>query len=239
MKSLLFPAQLRGHFSFGWLDTYHTFSFGEYYDPSRMNFGALRVFNDDTVAPGAGFGTHPHRNMEIISIPTSGVIMHEDSMGHAVGIAAGDVQVMSAGTGITHSEYNGSSTDNLTFFQIWIVPDQANVTPRYDQVSIGTIAPNSITCVVGPKDGDSPLWIHQQAWLEMGHLGPQGKLQYARKRESNGVFVYITSGEATVEASGSSEHLDARDAIGIMDEHEITISSRHGAHFMIIDVPLA
>ncbi|MFN9960717.1 MAG: pirin family protein, partial [bacterium] len=100
----------RGHFSFGWLDTYHTFSFGEYYDPSRMNFGALRVFNDDTVAPGAGFGTHPHRNMEIVSIPTSGVIMHEDSMGHAVGIAAGDVQVMSAGTGITHSEYNGSTT---------------------------------------------------------------------------------------------------------------------------------
>lgn len=239
MKSFLFPAQQRGHFNVGWLDTYHTFSFGEYYDPSRMNFGALRVFNDDTVAPGAGFGTHPHRNMEIISIPTSGVIMHEDSMGHAVGIAAGDVQVMSAGTGITHSEYNGSTTDNLSFFQIWIIPDRANVTPRYDQVTIGSVAPNSIMHVVGPEDGGSPLWIHQQAWLDMGHLAPQGNLHYARKRASNGVFVYITAGSATVEASGSREQLQTRDAIGIVDEHEFTITSEHGAHFMIIDVPMA
>jgi len=239
MKSILYPAHERGHFNFGWLETYHTFSFGHYHDPSRMSFGALRVFNDDSVAPGAGFGTHPHRNMEIISIPTSGVIMHEDSMGHAQGIAVGDVQVMSAGTGITHSEYNGSNTDDLKFFQIWIIPQQANVTPRYDQVYIGNIAPNTITRVVGPQDGDAPLWIHQQAWLDMGHVGPQGTLQYMRKNQSNGIFVYITDGTATIEAAGVSQHLNSRDAIGILDEHEISIASEHGAHFIVIDVPLA
>lgn len=238
MKAILYPANKRGHFNFGWLDTYHTFSFGEYYDPSRMGFGALRVVNDDTVAPGAGFGTHPHRNMEIISIPTNGVIMHEDSMGHATGIAAGDVQVMSAGMGITHSEYNGSNADTLAFFQIWIIPEEANVTPRYDQVHIGTIEPNTITRVVGPQDDDSPLWIHQQAWLDMGHVGELGNLRYTRKRVNNGVFIYVTSGVATVEASGSRQQLSARDAIGIIDEHELTITSELGAHFMIIDVPL-
>lgn len=234
-----YPAKERGHFDFGWLNTYHTFSFGQYFDPSRMNFGALRVFNDDTVAPGAGFGAHPHKNMEIISIPTRGVIMHEDSMGHAVGITAGEVQVMSAGSGITHSEYNGSNTDNLEFFQIWIVPDQINVAPRYDQTDIGILAPNTIHTVVGPAEAGAPLWIHQNAWLDMGHIGAHGMLEYVRKTDSNGVFIYTTEGTATIEVAGRNHVLGPRDAIGIVHEAEIILTSEAGAQLIILDVPMA
>jgi len=238
MAHVLYPAHERGHADAGWLDTYHTFSFGQFYDPSRMNFGALRVFNDDAVAPGSGFGTHPHRNMEIISIPTHGVIMHEDSMGHASGIAAGDVHVMSAGSGIAHSEYNGSSTDVLKFFQIWIFPDQQNVTPRYDQATIGHIPVNSFVGVVGPSNGQAPLWIHQTAWLDIGRVGLHGELRYTRKSDRNGVFIFLVEGQALVVASDQPHALGQRDAVGITEESEITITSEHGAQVIVIDVPL-
>lgn len=239
MKTVRYPANERGHFDFGWLNTYHTFSFGQYYDPSRMNFGALRVFNDDTVAAGEGFGTHPHKNMEIISIPLEGVIMHQDSMGHKEGIAVGDVQVMSAGSGITHSEYNGSSTDALKFFQIWIVPNKADVEPRYDQAKIGPIAANTITTVVGPQHAGTPLWIHQQAWLSMGQVLQGQDLQYARKGTDTGVFAYVIDGSLDVATEDDSITLGKRDGLGIVDEQSLMFTSNTAAQFIVIEVPLA
>ncbi|MBM4177806.1 MAG: pirin family protein [Ignavibacteria bacterium] len=239
MKAVHYPASERGHANFGWLDSYHTFSFGQYYDPSRMNFGALRVFNDDAVAAGEGFGTHPHKNMEIISIPLEGVIMHQDSMGHKEGIAVGDVLVMSAGSGITHSEYNGSSTDALKFFQIWIIPNEANVEPRYDQATIGPIASNTITTVVGPKNTGLPLWIHQQAWLCFGHVAQGERLQYDRRGNDTGVFTFVIDGALRVTGADGEATLGMRDGIGVLDEPMLTYTSNATSQFIVIEVPLA
>lgn len=239
MKAVHYPASERGHANFGWLDTYHTFSFGQYYDPSRMNFGALRVFNDDAVAAGEGFGTHPHKNMEIISIPLEGVIMHQDSMGHKEGIAVGDVQVMSAGSGITHSEYNGSATDALKFFQIWIIPNEANVEPRYDQATIGPIASNTITTVVGPKNTGLPLWIHQQAWLSFGHVAQGERLQYDRRGKDTGVFTFVIDGALRVAGANGEVTLGMRDGLGVLDEPMLAYTSNAACQFIVIEVPLA
>ncbi len=238
MNAIHYPANDRGHGNFGWLNTYHTFSFGQYYDPSRMNFGALRVFNDDTVAAGEGFGTHPHKNMEIISIPLEGVIMHQDSMGHKEGIAAGDVQVMTAGSGITHSEYNGSPTDTLKFFQIWIIPNKANVVPRYDQVTVGPVAANTITTVVGPENAGTPLWIHQEAWLSMAHVTGDTGIEYTRKGTDTGIFTYVVHGTLDVAADDASITLGSRDGLGVIDEQKLTFTSNSASQFIIIEVPL-
>lgn len=240
MTAVHYPANERGHFNFGWLDTYHTFSFGQYYEPTRMNFGALRVFNDDTVAAGEGFGTHPHKNMEIISIPLEGVIMHQDSMGHQEGIAAGDVQVMSAGSGITHSEFNGSATDALKFFQIWIIPSKADVEARYDQTTIGPIAANSITTVVGPQNADTPLWIHQQAWLSMAHVtNDDAGLEYTRRGTDTGVFIFVVHGTLDVAAADDRVTLGSRDGLGVVDEQKLTFTATSSSQFIVIEVPLA
>jgi redox-sensitive bicupin YhaK (pirin superfamily) len=228
----LYPAASRGHFSFGWLDTKHTFSFGHYMNTERMNFGALRVFNDDVVAPGEGFGTHPHANMEIISIPLQGVIMHQDSMGHAQGLRPGDVQVMSAGSGITHSEYNGSDTDPLAFLQIWIIPNERNVTPRYDQVNVGTLTPNVVHTIVG---GTAPLWIHQDANLALARLNAGSSVEQAWSGDGKGRFTFVIEGSVTV----NGQALDARDAIGLTESGPTTFTASSDAYLVIIDVPLA
>jgi redox-sensitive bicupin YhaK (pirin superfamily) len=238
MKTVLYPASERGHFDFGWLNTYHTFSFGQYYEPSRMNFGALRVLNDDTVAPGEGFGTHPHKNMEIISIPLEGVIMHRDSMGHEEGIKPGEIQVMSAGTGITHSEFNGSSTNDLKFLQLWIIPEHANVTPRYEQAHIEPLTPNEIKTVIGPQGAGTPLWINQQAWLSLARISNNGVVTYTRQRSDSGVFLFVTDGGVEVAGSTESVSLSMRDGLGIMDENVLTFTSNADAHVIVIEVPL-
>ncbi len=238
MKTVLFPASERGHFDFGWLNTYHTFSFGQYYEPSRMNFGALRVLNDDTVAPGEGFGTHPHRNMEIISIPLEGVIMHRDSMGYEEGIKPGEIQVMSAGTGITHSEFNGSSTNDLKFLQLWIIPERANVEPRYEQTHIEPLAPNEIITVIGPRESGTPLWINQQAWLSMARTASDGVVTYTKQRDDSGVFVFVTDGSVDVAGETSSILLSKRDGVGFMDADVLTFTSKVDAHVIVIEVPL-
>jgi len=238
MKTVLFPASERGHFDFGWLNTYHTFSFGQYYEPSRMNFGALRVLNDDTVAPGEGFGTHPHRNMEIISIPLEGVIMHRDSMGYEEGIKPGEIQVMSAGTGITHSEFNGSSTNDLKFLQLWIIPERANVEPRYEQTHIEPLAPNEIITVIGPRESGNPLWINQQAWLSMARTASNGTVTYTKQRGDSGVFVFVTDGSVDVAGETSSISLSKRDGVGFMDADVLTFTSKIDAHVIVIEVPL-
>lgn len=233
MNVTLFKADTRGHANYDWLDTYHLFSFGSYMNPERMRFGMLRVFNDDVVVGGSGFGEHPHRNMEIISIPLRGVLMHQDSMGHAESLHPGDVQVMSAGSGITHSEYNGSATDELAFLQIWIIPDTPNVTPRYDQCKVN-VARNGIQTVVGPKDGGAPLWIHQDAWLSMVALDDGFSIDYKPKRVDTGIFVFIIEGKLTV----SGHVLNRRDAIGIVDTSTIQLQSQGQTSAVVIEVPM-
>ena len=234
MTTTRFDASGRGHAAFGWLDSYHTFSFGEYYDPNRMGFGALRVFNDDTVIGGAGFGTHPHRDMEIISIPLEGVIMHKDSMGHAEALRPGEVQVMSAGTGITHSEYNGSETNTLKFLQVWIYPDARGVTPRYQQTSIADLARNECHVIIGPKDDGRPLWIHQRAWLSVARIDAGNKVFYQTKQSGNGIFVFNVSGLVDIAA----ERLQERDAVGIADASPIVMQAVSDCYLVIIDVPM-
>ena len=234
MATTLYRASTRGHADFGWLDTNHIFSFGHYYDPQRVRFGMLRVFNDDIVRGGEGFGTHPHENMEIISIPLDGTIVHEDSMGHAEALKPGDVQVMSAGTGITHSEYNGSKEDLLKFLQIWIIPNTMGVEPRYDQKHIA-VQNNTIDTVVGPKGGSEPLWIHQDAWLSLVRLDAGKEATYTAKRDGNGLFLFLIDGIVTVQ----NETLAARDSIGVTDEGSITLSAGESTYAVLLDVPMA
>ena len=187
-NTVLHKANSRGHANHGWLNSYHSFSFASYYEPDRMNFGLLRVLNDDTVAPGMGFGTHPHHNMEIISIPLSGDLEHKDSMGTQEVIREGDIQVMSAGTGIQHSEYNANKDREVKFLQIWIFPNQQGVTPRYDQISLDLEQQkNQLQQVLSPNPDDQGVWIHQNAWFHMGYLNAGTQLSYALKdAEKNG-----------------------------------------------------
>ena len=171
MNSVIHKAETRGHANHGWLNSHHSFSFANYYNPERMNFGVLRVLNDDQVQKGQGFGTHPHDNMEIISIPLEGDLEHKDSMGNTTVIKEGEIQVMSAGTGIQHSEYNKNLDKDVKFLQIWIFPNQKNVTPRYDQISITELAEdNKFYQILSPNKDDQGVWIHQDAWFNMGNL---------------------------------------------------------------------
>ena len=230
----LYKASDRGHFDFGWLNTNHSFSFGHYMNEERMNFGMLRVLNDDIVAPGEGFGTHPHNNMEIISIPLEGEIMHRDSMGHEQGLRPGDVQVMSAGTGLTHSEYNGSATDFLKFLQIWIVPNERNVEPRYDQVHVGDKSKNTLYTVVGPKNGDSPLWITQNAWLSVANLATDATVTHTTRGIATGTYVFVIDGSVRI----GDTILGPRDAASFTDISTIDIAAVNEAYFIVIEVPL-
>ncbi|MCX6141511.1 MAG: pirin family protein [Candidatus Kapabacteria bacterium] len=231
----LFPASERGHFDFGWLNTYHSFSFGQYFNPESMNFGMLRVLNDDLVAPGEGFGTHPHNNMEIITIPLEGVVMHRDSMGHEEGLHPGDVQVMSAGTGLTHSEFNGSPTDVLKLLQIWIIPNERNVEPRYDQIEINDAAQNTLYTIVGPRDAGLPLWITQNAWISLGVLSPDTTVTHTSQAEGTGVFIFVIEGAVHI----GEQRLGRRDAVGIVETTSVDITSDSNAYVLVIEVPMA
>jgi redox-sensitive bicupin YhaK (pirin superfamily) len=234
MDPMVIRAHERGHAFFGWLDSYHTFSFGNYMNPDRMNFGALRVLNDDTVAPGEGFGTHPHHNMEIISIPLEGTMMHRDSMGSEQALHVGNVQVMSAGSGLTHSEYNGSATDALKFLQIWIVPHTRNVEPRYDEVNVGTLTPNVEHTIIAPHGHAGAMWIHQDAWLSLADLTEGASLQREQRAPGVGTFVMPIEGSLLV----NNTQLARRDAIGLYDASTVTIHAQSAARVLIIDVPV-
>src|SRR3989338_1793521 len=182
MKKVFHPAAERGHANHGWLNASHSFSFASWYNPDKIHFGALRVLNDDIVAPGLGFGTHPHDNMEIITIPQHGSVMHKDSMGHGELITTGEIQVMSAGSGITHSEVNGSRSEELKLFQIWIMPNERNVTPRYAQFRINQERmKNAFLQLVSPDPEDDGAWIHQKAWIHMADLDAGQTLEYTLK----------------------------------------------------------
>lgn len=233
--TVLYKSDSRGHADHGWLKSAHTFSFAGYYDPERMNFGALRVFNDDYVTGGNGFGRHPHDNMEIISIPLEGELAHQDSMGNNGTIRPDEIQVMSAGTGIQHSEFNGSETEPVKFLQIWLFPNKKNVTPRYDQIRLNPEnRKNKFEQVVSPHPNDEGTWIHQDAWFHLADLNQGLSVDYVLKGKNNGVFVFVLEGELVIEG----QRLSRRDAVGITDAGSIAIEASQNSSLLLIEVPM-
>lgn len=230
------PALSRGHVSHGWLNTYHTFSFAQYYNPERIHFGALRVLNDDTVDGSQGFGMHPHDNMEIITIPLEGALKHQDSMGNAAIISAGEIQVMSAGTGIYHSEYNASADIPVKLLQIWVFPNQKNVTPRYDQIAIKThFQRNQLQQIVSPFPSDAGVWIHQEAWFHLGTFDRDQSVPYTVQKEGNGVYAFVISGKALIDG----QVLEARDGLGIWETSQIQIQTLEtDTYLLLMEVPM-
>ena len=234
-NTVLHKADTRGHANHGWLDSHHTFSFANYYNPERMSFGVLRVLNDDRVDPGMGFGKHPHDNMEIISIALEGDLEHKDSMGNTAVIKKGDIQVMSAGTGIYHSEYNRNQDQLTKFLQIWVFPNKKNVTPRYGQLSLNTAdRHNKLQQVLSPNESDEGVWIHQDAWFHMGDLDKEVAVDYKIKKQGNGVYAFILSGD--VEINGHA--LTNRDGLGIWDTESLHIKAQSKAEILLMEVPM-
>ena len=235
MQTIYHAADSRGNASHGWLKSNHTFSFADYYNPERMGFGALRVLNDDLIASGYGFGKHPHRDMEIITIPLSGQLSHGDNIGNEGIIETGEIQVMSAGTGITHSEMNGSLNTPVTCLQIWVIPKKMGVTPRYQQMRMGDIMqPNQFNQVLSPHADDAGVWIHQNAWFSMGDFDKGVTASYQLKDANNGIYLFVISGKATV----NGKTLDTRDALGIWDAQQFTVDIEEDAKVLLMEVPI-
>ncbi len=227
-------ANTRGNANFGWLDSYHSFSFGHYLNPNRMGFGKLRVFNDDTVQAGMGFGTHPHDNMEIITIPTRGTVKHKDSMGTNGEILPWEVQVMSAGTGITHSEFNPSQTEDLHFFQIWILPDKRNSKPRYDQKNFQKlIQKNEFIQLVGSMESNEFLSINQNAYISRAIVDKDKEIVYNSKSEDSSIFTFLIEGKIQNEET----MLKRRDSIGIVNSKGNRFSTLEDSDILVIEVP--
>jgi quercetin 2,3-dioxygenase len=235
MKKVFHPANERGHNDIGWLKANFSFSFGPYYNPEKVHFGALRVLNDDIIAGGAGFGTHPHDNMEIITIPISGALEHRDNTGGNGVISAGEVQVMSAGTGLQHSEYNHSKTEAANTLQIWLFPKEMNIEPRYDQKNFkDELKQNQLTTLVSPDKTGDALWINQDAIFSMGDFDAGQSLTYDIKIPGNGVYTFLIEGSADVEGTT----LNKRDAIGVYDTSSFTIETKSQSRLLIMEVPM-
>ncbi|MDL1914255.1 MAG: pirin family protein [Bergeyella sp.] len=235
MKKVFYPASERGYVDHGWLKAFHSFSFGSYFNPKKVNFGALRVFNDDTIAGGFGFGKHPHDNMEIITIPLEGRLKHKDSTGNEGVIEKGEVQVMSAGLGIEHSEANADKSELLKLFQIWIFPDKKNVSPRYDQLDYtDKIRPNEFTLLVSPNGENETLWIHQNAWISVAGFDSGLERKYSIKGGDNGVYIMLIDGEIEVE----DQLFEKRDAIGIWDTDSVDIRANKKSDILVLDIPM-
>lgn len=235
-NTILHRAETRGVAEHGWLNSHHTFSFAGYHNPERMHFGALRVLNDDVVAPGMGFGTHPHDNMEIISIPLEGDLEHKDSMGNTTVIRHGDIQVMSAGTGVRHSEYNKNKDREVKFLQIWLFPNKQNVQPRYDQITLNAEARhNKLQQVLSPNPEDEGVWIHQDAWFHLGRFDKGFKTEYALKKAGDGVYAFVLSGDFII----NGQPLGTRDGYGIWDVEKLTIeAASQDAEVLLMEVPM-
>ena len=235
-NSVLHKANSRGHANHGWLESYHTFSFANYQNPERMNFGVLRVLNDDRVSQGMGFGKHPHDNMEIISIPLEGDLEHQDSMGNTTVIKEGDIQAMSAGTGIFHSEYNKNKDQLVKFLQIWIYPNKKNVTPRYDQITLDlNDRHNKLQQILSPNPEDTGVWIHQDAWFHIGKFDNDFSTTYDLKKPGNGIYAFVLKGDFTI---GNIE-LNERDGLGIWDTNTIKITANSAnAEILLMEVPM-
>ena len=236
MNTVLHKAETRGHANHGWLDSHHTFSFANYHNPERIHFGVLRVLNDDIVAPAKGFGTHPHDNMEIVSIPLSGDLEHQDSMGNKAVIKQGDVQVMSAGTGIYHSEYNKNNDKEVKFLQIWIFPNKKKVNPRYDQISIQDIEKqNEFYQVLSPNPDDQGVWIHQNAWFHLGRFDAEMKTNYKLMDKTNGLYVFVLEGSVDIDG----QTLNSRDGYGIWEIEEINLAAITNSRVLLMEVPMS
>lgn len=234
-NTVLHKASTRGKADHGWLKSFHTFSFAGYYHPERMHFGVLRVLNDDLVEAGMGFGTHPHENMEIISIPLEGDLEHKDSMGNLTVIRNGDIQVMSAGTGIQHSEYNKNKDKPVKFLQIWVFPDKKNVKPRYDQISLNNSdRKNKFQQILSPSPEDEGVWIHQQAWFHLADMDQGILSEYSIKKKGNGLYVFVLNGDVSVEG----QKLNTRDGFGIWDIEKIEFRADSDAELLLMEVPM-
>lgn len=235
-KSILHKADSRGKANHGWLISSHTFSFANYYDPSRIHFGALRVLNDDMVKGGMGFGQHPHDNMEIISIPLEGDLEHKDSMGNVAVIRQGDIQVMSAGTGIYHSEYNYHKDEAVKFLQIWVFPNKKNVTPRYDQITLqNSDSVNQLQQILSPNPEDEGVWIHQDAWFHLGNFEEGKSSHYQIKQSGNGVYAFVLEGQFSIEGY----NLDRRDGLGLWDLEGFDLKAKsENAKILLMEVPM-
>jgi redox-sensitive bicupin YhaK (pirin superfamily) len=233
--TIIHTADSRGNANHGWLNAYHSFSFSNYYNPDREHFGVLRVLNDDTIAAGMGFGTHPHKNMEIITIPLEGDLAHKDSMGNAATIKTGDVQVMSAGLGIQHSEFNPNADLQTKLFQIWLFPRTQNVTPRYQQITLDPAEQkNNFAQILSPNPDDAGVWIHQDAWFFLADFEAGFSKKYTLKKSGNGLYLIVISGNITVD----QEELSTRDAIGITDFDTLEIAASTDAKFLIMEIPM-
>lgn len=235
MKTIYHKADSRGHANHGWLNSYHTFSFSGYQNRDRMNFGVLRVLNDDTVAQGMGFGTHPHKDMEIISIPLEGDLEHKDSMGTTAVIRKGEIQVMSAGTGVQHSEYNKSKDEEVKFLQIWVFPRSLNVEPRYDQKSIKEGEKiNDFQQILSPNKEDDGVWIHQDAWFSIANFTKGNSKDYTFHKEGNGVYLFVLKGSAKV----GDTVLSAKDGLGIWDTQNFNLEALEDSEILLMEVPM-
>ncbi|WP_443946413.1 pirin family protein [Pedobacter sp. AW1-32] len=233
---ILHNANTRGQANHGWLNAHHSFSFANYYNPERMHFGVLRVLNDDLIDGGMGFGAHPHDNMEIITIPLAGAIAHKDSMGNSAVIKNGEIQVMSAGTGVSHSEYNAEADVQLNLLQIWLFPNKKNVTPRYDQRALNVAdRHNNFQQILSPDSNDDNVWIHQDAWFSIGKFDEGFETQYKIKKAGNGVYAFVIGGEVII----NGQTLNTRDAIGIWDTDSISFKANSAdAEVLLMDVPM-
>lgn len=235
MKTVLHTSDSRGHADHGWLNARHSFSFAGWFHPERIQFGALRVLNDDIIQGGMGFGTHPHDNMEIVTIPLKGDLEHKDSMGNSAVIREGDIQVMSAGTGVYHSEYNKNADKEINLFQLWIFPNQRDVAPRYDQTPIRTFhQKNAFFQILSPRADDQGVWIHQNAWMHMLDADAQTTHNYGLKAPENGVYVMVIEGEIAL----GDQVLKRRDAIGVWDTETFELKVLQDAQVLLVDVPM-
>ena len=235
MKKVFHPASSRGAADHGWLKAKHSFSFANYYNSERVQFGALRVLNDDIIAPGMGFGTHPHDNMEIITIPLDGALEHKDSLDNIGVIETDEIQVMSAGSGVYHSEYNKNKDQSLSLLQIWVFPNKKNVTPRYDQKNIKDLKKvNSFYPIVTPNQNGPGMWIHQDAWFHLGEFDKETRINYKINKKGNGVYAFLIEGSVQIDG----ESLEKRDALGIWDTEKFELLANQNSRVLLIEVPL-
>ena len=235
MKKIFHSSSSRGAADHGWLKAKHSFSFANYYDSERVQFGALRVLNDDIIAPGMGFGTHPHDNMEIITIPLDGALEHKDSMDNIGVIETDEIQVMSAGSGVYHSEYNKNKDQSVSLLQIWVFPNKKDVTPRYDQKNIKDLKKvNSFYPIVTPNQNGPGMWIHQDAWFHLGEFDKETRINYNINKKGNGVYAFLIEGSVQIDG----ESLEKRDALGIWDTEKFELLANQNSRVLLIEVPL-
>lgn len=235
-NTVLHRANTRGYANRGWLKAKHSFSFANYHNPERMHFGVLRVLNDDIIAGGKGFGTHPHDNMEIITIPLEGSLQHKDNMGNGTIIKQGDIQVMSAGTGVTHSEFNANNDKDVKLLQIWLFPNKKNVKPRYGQISLKTIKRiNSFYQILSPNLNDQGVWIHQDSWFSIGDFDKDISQSYALNNSQNGVYVFMIEGQANI----NGQDIGPRDGYGLWNQKSITVSAKKDSKILLLEVPMS